>query len=164
MKKLTIFILLLNFSNVFSQQQDIIPVVESKMIFSKIVEVDSANKDELYLRAKVWIAEAFKSPTNVVQLDDKASGQILIKGIIYSWMSGKQHTVYSTLKIYLKENKAMLEITDFIINDGSTDFNLEAWETNQKRLKGCLESVKEESTKLTESFAKSIIKGQKKNW
>ena len=75
----------------------------------------------------------------------------------------KQKFQEKAIALY-KENKAMLEITDFIINDGSTDFNLEAWETNQKRLKGCLESVKEESTKLTESFAKSIIKGQKKNW
>jgi hypothetical protein len=164
MKIIAIFILLLNFTNVFSQQQEIIPVVDGKMIFSRIVKVDSTTKDELYLRAKVWISQAFKSPNDVIQLDDKVSGQIFIKGIIYSWMSGRQHTVYSTLKIYLKENKAMLEITDFIINDGLTNCNLEVWNTNKKRFLGCLESVKDESNKLIDSFSKSIYKGQKKDW
>jgi hypothetical protein len=72
-------------------------------------------------------------------------------------MSGTYHNVYCTTKISLKDNKVKIEISDFVINDGGSDSNLENWNTNKRKLKLCLESVNKESVNLLNVFQKGIL-------
>jgi len=46
---------------------------------SKVVKVDSVSKNELYLRAKLWVATKYNSAKNVIQLDDKENCILVIK-------------------------------------------------------------------------------------
>ncbi len=160
MRKVLFGVLLFISSTVFGQ--DSIPIIDGKFKYVKIIEVDSTNKNELYNRTKIWITEVYKQPEKVIILDDKESGNVITKSIIYSWLSGTYHNVYCTTKIYLKDNKIKIEITDFIINDGGSDSNLENWNTNKKKLKLCLESVNKESLNLLNSFKTSILKEESK--
>ena len=47
-------------------------------LVSDSIEID---KEELYSKTKLFIAETWKSADDVIQLDDKEGGQILIKGV-----------------------------------------------------------------------------------
>jgi hypothetical protein len=63
----------------FSQEQDTI-WVPSKTSWTGVVKVDSADKNALYTRAKTWISNSYGSAQKVIDLDDKESGQIIVKG------------------------------------------------------------------------------------
>jgi hypothetical protein len=160
MRKMLFGVLLFISSTIFGQ--DSIPIIDGKYKYVKIIEVDSTNKNELYNRAKIWISQVYKQPEKVIILDDKESGNIFTKSIIYSWMSGTYHNVYCTTKISLKDNKVKIEISDFVINDGGSDSNLENWNTNKRKLKLCLESVNKESVNLLNVFHKGILTKESK--
>lgn len=56
----------------------------------------NATKDELYNRAKKWTAHSFKSSNDVIKLDDKENGKIIIKGsVYYDAPAFKPGTLYS---------------------------------------------------------------------
>ena len=50
-----------------------------KITFIKIIEVNNKNKSEIYTIIKSWITENYKSPKDVINIDDKESGIILLK-------------------------------------------------------------------------------------
>jgi len=53
--------------------------------FSEVVKVDSSlTKDQLFASARTWFNEEFKSFKDVNQITDKETGEITIKGIIYT--------------------------------------------------------------------------------
>jgi hypothetical protein len=60
-----------------------LPLDSDKQISYKIVKnVPGVSKAELYDRAKLWIAKAFRSAKNVTQLDDKEGGNLVIKAFV----------------------------------------------------------------------------------
>ena len=160
MKKICLGALLILSYVVFGQ--DSIPIIDGKYKYVKIIEVDSVNKTELYNRTKIWLSEVYKQTSKVVIFDDKELGNIFTRSIIYGWLSGTNHNVYCTTKIFLRDNKVKIEISDFIINDGSSDNNLETWNTNKKKLKLCLESVNKEALNLLNVFQTKISKEEVK--
>lgn len=58
----------------------IMPLVDSLVVYSDVVNVDSAGKVELYERAKRFFVINYKSANDVIQLDDKENGEITGKG------------------------------------------------------------------------------------
>ncbi|WP_292943824.1 DUF4468 domain-containing protein [Olleya sp. UBA1516] len=47
----------------------------------KIFEIDGRDKSELFSSVNKWISINYNSANNVIQLDDKESGDIIVKGI-----------------------------------------------------------------------------------
>lgn len=119
MKKFLVIITLFICNAIHAQDKmfDVLPLQDGKVVYTGVVEVDSANKDVLYSRAKKWFAEEYKSAQNVIQLDDKDAGEVLGKGLFKSYftvfMEAQDVSVYHTVKIYVKDNKYKYEITDF---------------------------------------------------
>lgn len=76
-----VFILSAITANLFSQE-NIFPIdsITGEIIYSGIVEVDSINSQELYVRTHAWFTHSFGSAQNVIQLDDKETGKIIGKG------------------------------------------------------------------------------------
>lgn len=90
--------------------------------FQGTVQVDGATAADLYNSAKLWIAKVFLSAQNVqnvVQLDDQASGQLLLKG--YQQMAGWPKGARFTLTIQVKEGRYRWTI-DHVEADGCRDF------------------------------------------
>ena len=54
--------------------------VTKKITFTGVVSVDSATKDQLFIAAKTWAAESFKNAKEVTQVEDKASGTLILQG------------------------------------------------------------------------------------
>lgn len=85
-----------------------------KIFYQRIESLDSTfTSDQLYSKSKLFISESYKSSNDVIQLDDKANGIIVVKGI-YHWKYGNVDvTIYHTLKIFTKNGKYKIEISDF---------------------------------------------------
>ncbi|HRG19192.1 MAG TPA: DUF4468 domain-containing protein [Flavobacterium lutivivi] len=93
--------------------------VTNKISYSEVIFVDSlASKQELFSRAREWFAKAYKSSTNVIQMEDKESGKIVGKALMEVFSSNLGIPVEGgymnyTISIYLKDGRYKYEITDF---------------------------------------------------
>ena len=113
---------LLPVSSVFGQKETPkLPIDSStsKITYSEVVHVDSlANKQELFSRAREWFAKAYKSSTNVIQMEDKESGKIVGKALmqVYHKALGTEYQsgyINYTISIYIKDGRYKYEVTDF---------------------------------------------------
>jgi hypothetical protein len=117
-----------------TQQINIFPLNENgEIVYSGVVNVDSVNSKELYVRAHTWFANTFKSAQSVIQLDDKEAGKIIGKGFIQVITPIKPKAkniligdVYFTLEIQTKDGKYKYDFTNFSykndISDDKYDF------------------------------------------
>lgn len=109
MKTLTLFI--------FSFFAKAVLFAQSEKIEIKIIDSIPATKQELYARARAFIAYSFKNSKNVIQMDDKDVGKIICKGSMTCESKGTlginyQNNVDFTLTIDVKENRYRGVISD----------------------------------------------------
>jgi hypothetical protein len=118
---LSILVIITSFAAFGQKEAPKLPIdsLTSKITYSEVVYVDSlANKQELFSRAREWFAKAYKSSTNVIQLEDKESGKILGKALIqvYHKSMGSNYPsgyINYTISIYVKDGRYKYEVTDF---------------------------------------------------
>lgn len=84
-----------------------------------VVEINGQTKDQIFEKSKIWIAKSFKSANNVIQYQDKSTGQIIGKGTIPFPCEGfidcgafGQDRVNFTIQIDTKDNKARISFSD----------------------------------------------------
>lgn len=81
--------------------------------YSEVVLVDSSIKQStLFLRAKKWFVDYYKSAKDVIQLEDRESGEIIGKGVCALKIGFVGIDVYHTVRIYVKDGKYKYEITN----------------------------------------------------
>lgn len=87
--------------------------------FTEVIPVDSATADELYFRAREWFSRAFKSSTNVLQMDSKERMTLVGRGTIevppgstFGPTRDARGFVHFTISIYLKDGRYKYEIDD----------------------------------------------------
>lgn len=91
----------------------------NKISYTEVVFVDSlSNKQELYSRAREWFAKAYKSSTNVIQMEDKESGKIVGKALmqVYAKALGTNHPsgyINYTISVDMKDGRYKYEVTNF---------------------------------------------------
>src|SRR5262245_61458977 len=61
---------------------DVFPLRDGAIHYERIITVDSASKDDLYLKAKSWAVNAFKSQKAALQAEDKELGFISFKSLL----------------------------------------------------------------------------------
>lgn len=107
--------LFLSFSvfNSFAQKDSIIK-------YSGIVVIEGATKEQLYQRARSWFNDAFKSSKDVIQIQDKETGEIAGKGIIKSSITVRMFGSHDyeapfsfSMKVFVKDGKFKYDITNF---------------------------------------------------
>jgi hypothetical protein len=91
-----------------------------RITYAEVVQMPGMSQAELYTRAKLWFADAFKSAKDVVQADEKDAG--LVQGEAWSPMQahfmGKNLPasniqLWYTVKLACREGRYRYEITDF---------------------------------------------------
>jgi len=104
-----------------------LPKDEKSGFFSyhEVVKVDSISADELYSRAKPWIALTYKSANDVIQLDDQNAGRIIVKGNFEIIYYANQAWVNHTLTIDFKEGRYRYDLTSFVFDNGQWSAPLE---------------------------------------
>lgn len=121
---LTTAILLMTFGLFGQKQKDVTPTLPfdddtKRITYSEVITVDSSTtKNELYSRGREWFAKAYKSSTDVLQMDDKESGKIVGKALmqVYHKALGSNYKsgyINYTISLYLKEGRYKYEITNF---------------------------------------------------
>ncbi len=116
--------------------------LEEKTIIS-VFDIEGKTKAEIFASINKWIALNYNSAQNVIQLNDKESGNIIVKGIneaIYKnvmkelYPKNKYMQEFSTVKfnhtveINVKENKFRIiyTLTDIITPEPVAGYNLES--------------------------------------
>ena len=121
MKTIILSLLLLTSLNSYCQ---------TPLLFSEIVEVSGATKDELFIRGREWFNENFKSAKEVLQIADKESGELSGKGIMtvdyvlkYMGTHTYKNNVNFQMSIWVKEGKYKYEMTDFVTSSSDKTYS-----------------------------------------
>lgn len=90
---------------------------QTEKVEIKIIDSIPVTKQELYTRARAFIAYSFKNSKNVIQMDDKEAGKIICKGSMTPPSKGTfnmtyQNNVDFTLTIDVRDNKYRAVISD----------------------------------------------------
>lgn len=173
MKNSILFILLLFPILLSSQIIDELPTDENgALYYSEVIQVEGADKNELYLRGKQFFAEIFKSANDVIQMDDKDSGIIIGKGFndIHIKIMGMPIPIqmWYAIKIQPKDERYKYEIYDIYFKSypgqyGVTTtsaeemFDRENYYKNNGKPKSVLEKYKIETTEKIKGLESAII-------
>lgn len=87
--------------------------------FKRELNFTNSNKNKIYAKAKIWIADTWKSANEVIQMDDKESGNIIVKGFSqvyinsgYKILGVQKQKMWYTVKISISDNSLVINVTD----------------------------------------------------
>lgn len=134
MRKVLVLVLLL-LSAAASYAQDstisqIFPMKDGMVEYERVIIVDSATKDQLFTKAKVWAISHYKSQKDASQSDDPQLGLLAFTGFFeipftapktmgVEVIANRQY--WHTLKIYVKDNRAKIVIDNIKLGLNSTE-------------------------------------------
>ena len=90
-----------------------------RITYTGVVEVPGVSKDDLYTRATEWFAKTYNSSNAVLQMQDRAAGELVGKPVLPTTVRslGANYPagiVKYTISVYLKDGKYKYEITDLV--------------------------------------------------
>jgi len=111
----------------FGQVIDELPTDESGNInYNEVITLDSVTSDELYLRAKKFFVDTFKSANDVIQMDDKEASIIIGKGFndIYIKIAGPPTAIqmWYSIKIQGRDGRYKYEIYDISFKNYASQY------------------------------------------
>lgn len=110
MKKLVLLIsIIISSTSAYSQTESSIFPLNSEtgeIYYSEVIEVNSMPQSDLFLSAKTWFVDAFKSANDVIQLTDKEEGIIIGKGNTDVELG----LIQFTFKVLTKDGKYKYEV------------------------------------------------------
>jgi len=113
MKRLIILALL--HLSIFVYAQEKPPIT-----YEEVVKVDSVTKEELFIRARSWFNSAFKSSKDVLNINDKETGELTGKVLTefysknFAGSGGTKGVLRYSVTIQVKEGRYKYLITNFI--------------------------------------------------
>ena len=91
---------------------------QENLSFTKIIQADSMSKTDLFININDWFASVYNTSNDVIQMADKDAGIIIGNGVLFykpkrlDLKSYGGHVEY-TIKVYIKDSKFKVEITNF---------------------------------------------------
>ncbi len=128
--KLRLILIILFFVSYHSQGQErllnILPLVDGRVTYTGVIQVDSSGKDELYDRAMRWFITTYLSPKDVIDLEDRENREIIGKGSLKIVYYFRDPYIDYTISIIAKDNRFKYTITDLSYSENSHSiFNIE---------------------------------------
>ncbi|UHG93222.1 DUF4468 domain-containing protein [Spirosoma oryzicola] len=82
MKKLFTVLLLFVTASAFCQEKykGVLPLEGDKVVYTEDVKVPDMSKAEIFRRARRWFVLMYKSPDQVLKLNDEATGELIARG------------------------------------------------------------------------------------
>lgn len=87
-----------------------------KYTYQGVAKVEGVDADVLYSRAKAWIATAYTSANDVIQLDDQEAGRIIVKGNFPFTALGNEFWIDHTLTVEIRDSRYRYTLTDFVVD------------------------------------------------
>lgn len=146
--------------------------------YSEVVQVDGATKDQLYERARKWIATTYRSAKDVNQYESKDAGEVIGKGYFdfifdRGWFSSRPLTAYHIIDIRVKDGRFKYEIEIPHLNNvplltgytnNVTPYQY-AYDLNDKNAKKMLSAMNEKTKALISSLTLAMKDSkQNENW
>lgn len=102
------------------------PLQDDKLYYEGVVEVNpTSKKADLYQIGRAWFVDTYVNAKDVLQLDDKAEGKMMGKGIYrYTFFNGlgvSQVIMHFTLALDIKDGKYRYRMYDFLGDNVNTD-------------------------------------------
>lgn len=103
---------------------------QEPLSYSEVIDVPNVDKNELYIRGREWFNENFKSVNDVLQINDKETGELVGKAYFqvaceYELMGKSVKVpagVFFQISIWVKEGKYKYEFKNFNV-PGSKDMS-----------------------------------------
>lgn len=100
---------------------------DNKIQYQEVVAMEGVSKDELYARAKAWVAETYRSGQMATHLDDAFNGRLVVNGLDVTPPYGPIllrtiRKIWHTLTIEAKDGRYRYTVDDFkVITDNKGD-------------------------------------------
>ncbi len=143
---------------------DSVPFIDGMINYTRVVNIDSASKDDLYKRAKNWVVHNYVSPKNVIQVDDKEEGKIICTGTFVIHFGGKTPSIRHTLEIDVKDNKYRYSMTNFYYMDDNANFAAENYPSMWLSKKGFYSRLEDATGEYIKSIIQAMQKPINNNW
>jgi len=133
--------------------------------YNSVVDVPGKDKQEIYDKIKLYLVERYNNFREVVQLDDKTNGIIVLKAAMRFVEGGAyyQGWIDYTVKIQVKDEKFKIEMKDLDHNvtPGSRNsFGLGLLNRNPKFTeKGWFKNQHNNAWKIAKDFSANYFKG-----
>jgi len=168
MRKCIIQILfsIISFSS-FAQETllDILPLQNGIVTYSGVAKVDSLDKNALYLKAKKWFVSTYKSAKDVIQFEDKESGEITGKGNFKIAYYTRDPYISHNITITVKDGRYKYTITQFSYSDNQNEkFAIENFPNSWAGKKKLYLKIDEETKYLISSLEKHMKTNIKDDW
>lgn len=144
---------------------------QTKLItYQTVVPVPGVSASELYSRAKLWVANAYRSAKNVIDLDDKEGGRLVVKGnfTVSAGLMGGSQTYRHQLTIEVKDGRFRYTLTNLTKLQPGTpvpEWPLEGSIKEPFVGKKTWESIDAECRGTIESLTKAMsVPAAKDNW
>lgn len=96
----------------------------SRLKIEKVVEVENTSKDQLFSYVKNWFGETFTSAKDVITMENKEGGLIVGRYVDKYKIQLAKFDFYNQVKVYMKENKYKVVITNIENFDAGTDLEV----------------------------------------
>ena len=135
-------------------------VVSTMVTLPKVAETISVpgSKEELYVKANLWMVRTFKDPKSVIQFQDKGAGKIVGKYLMNSINWGGGMGQYANT-VYARDVFTLITIS---VKDNATKIDIEPmgkWEydsTGSNLLSYSPEKAQSDIKKLIEDYKKFV--------
>lgn len=122
MKKIVLLFLGLCFCGAISAQDDIygansMPFIDGRVIFSAVEPMNGVSADDLYYAAKVALTDIFAISGDELQIDDKESHLLVVKGLTVKGNTSWEYII----RIQTKDNRYRIEMYDCLYTIVSDD-------------------------------------------
>lgn len=116
MKRLFLILIFYPFYS-FSQNliEEIFPIEDGRITYQEVVSIDSlVTGKNVYLNARNWMVDAFRSSKDVIQFDDSANNSIIAKGFIAKGHNNliSNPKIWFSLKIEAKNGRYRYKFYD----------------------------------------------------
>lgn len=116
-----------------------------KLMYRRVVKLDSVEAGDLYELARQWVVRAYVSADDVLQYESKEEGKLMGRGV---WRPAV------SLNNEKNEHVIVIECRDGRVRYTFTDFVTETFDTTLGRQRKALESVKMFKKSTQEYYAK----------
>lgn len=105
-------------------QAPVLPVKDGKVVYEHIDSSATASKEQLYYKARLWIAEQFIDYRSAIKFDDPAQGEIVGRYTFYfdygSILTQNTRCGF-TIKVSCRDNKYRIQVYDITHTSTSID-------------------------------------------
>lgn len=105
----------------------------NKLMYRRVVTVDSAKAGQLYELARQWMARAYRSADDVLQYENKEEGKLMGRGVWPVAFSMNNERMEHVIIIECKDGRVRYTFTDFV---------RDTYDTTLGRQRKALEDIK----------------------